>query len=411
MPPAGLEAPAAEAGFELPEWLREEGREVPTAVEGVAPAEVPDWLLEKKPPEEALAKPMESEGVLAGLPDLLPVVEERETAVVPLPRAAVPQVPDVEGAAIFREITAAQPEAAPAPQPRRSRIVETLVWALIFIVLIVAIALALMAVLSKVGALMGGAAFGEFFGSPLVIDPAPVNTLRAEVTKLPDNAVVVVSFDYSPATEAEMGPLAEVIVRDLLEHQVRIVAVSLRPEGAAMAQRLLDRFEGEYPSGQRTLNLGYLPGQTIGVRGLAFLSTAPLFQGEGRTMSDYPAWQDVDGLGDVSLIVDVADNPLAVRWWVEQVGPGTPANRPMIALVSAAADPTVRPYYNSLDPKAGQLRGLVSGVIGAAAYENRLQRPGRAVGGLAAQSVAHLSLVVVSLAGTLVGWVKRTRET
>jgi len=128
-------------------------------------------------------------------------------------------------------------------------------------------------------------------------------------------------------------------------------------------------------------------------------------------MSHYPAWQDVGGLDDVALIVDVADNPLAVRWWVEQLGPGTSANRSMVAAVSAAADPTVRPYYNSIDPKAGQLRGLISGITGAAAYENRRQQPGRAVGSLAAQSVVHLGLVVAGLGGTLVGWVNHTRET
>jgi hypothetical protein len=293
------------------------------------------------------------------------------------------------------------------PESRRRRIVETLAWVLIFITLIAAIALALLAVLDRVGGLMGGPAFREFFGSPLVIDPAPVNTFRAQVTKLPADAVVIVSFDFSPATEAEMGPLAEIILRDLLESQARVVAVSLRPEGAALAQRLLDRFEDEYPYGQRTLNLGYLPGQMAGVRSLAFLSSAPLFQNWARTMEDYPAWQDVGGLGDVALIVDVADNPLAVRWWVEQMGPGTLVDRPMVAAVSSAADPSVRPYYNQIDPKAGQLLGLVSGVTGAAAYENRLRQPGRAIESLAAQSVAHLGLVVLSLGGTVMGFKSR----
>jgi len=263
------------------------------------------------------------------------------------------------------------------------------------------------------GDLMQGAAFAEFFGAPVAgeeIPGSPINTLRSEIIKLPTDAVVVVSFDYSPSTEAEMDPLADVVVRDLLSRQARVVAVSLQPEGAAMAQRLLARFEGEYPSGQRTLNLGYLPGQSIGVRNLAFLSTATLFQVEGKSMDDYPAWQDVSGLGDVALVVDVADNPLAVRWWVEQAGPGTQANRPLIAAVSAAVDPTIRPYYNALNPRAGQLRGLISGVAGAAAYEKILQQPGRAMGSLAAQSVANLSLVVFSLGGTIVGLAHRTRE-
>jgi hypothetical protein len=442
MPPAELpeEAEIPEGEKEVvespppSEWLVAEesleGEEAAPAVEGAVPGEIPDWLREFEVEEEEAGEAreeelVESEGVLAGIPGLLPIAEEEpegeeEPAATLRSRLGVPVVPDVEGAKLFKEI-AAEPSVKPLreieekeeletglePESRRRRIVETLAWALIFITLIAAIALALLAVLGRVGDLLGGPAFQEFFGSPLVIDPAPVNTFRAQVTKLPPDAVVIVSFDYSPATEAEMGPLAEIILGDLLENQARVVAVSLRPEGPAMAQRLLDRFASEYPYGQRTLNLGYLPGQTAGVRSLAFLSSAPLFQNWAQRMEDYPAWQDVSGLGDVALIVDVADTPLAVRWWVEQMGPGTLVDRPMVAAVSSAADPTVRPYYNHIDPKAGQLLGLVSGVTGAAAYENRLRQPGRAVEGLAAQSVAHLGLVVLSLGGTVVGFMSQ----
>ncbi len=450
VPPAQPETtPAAETGLEFPDWLRQEeaaafpaapqppappaseeadlswltelapeGAEGPSAAEEAAPTEIPDWLRELEPEEKAPVEPRESEKVLAGMPGLLPITEEPKPPVAPSPRAAVPEVPDVEGARLFRDISAGRsaqvsPTEEEALHKPRRRILATLLYVVVFILLVTLIALALYLVMGRVGDLMKGTAFGEFFGTPVVIEESPaspINTLRAEIIKLPTDAVVVVSFDYSPATEAEMDPLADIVVRDLLSRQARVVAVSLRPEGAAMAQRLLARFETEYPSGQRTLNLGYLPGQTVGVRNLAFLSTTSLFQVERKSMSDYSAWQDVSGLGDVALIVDVADNPLAVRWWVEQAGPGTQANRPLIAAVSAAADPTVRPYYNALNPRAGQLRGLVSGVAGAAAYENRLQQPGRAMGSLAAQSVANLSMVVFSLGGTIVGLAHRTRE-
>jgi hypothetical protein len=399
--------------------------EVPSPAEEVAPGEVPDWLLELKPDEEEPLElreeeAVESEDVLAGIPGLLPMAEEEpegeKEPVAALPSGVgVPAVPDVEGAQLFREVvtepteTEERERAEAGPKTRRGRLVETLVWALIFIILIAGIALALVAVLGRVGNLLGGTAFGEFWGSPMVIDPAPVNTFRAQVTKLPPDAVVVVSIDYVPATEAEMEPLAQIILGDLLENQARVIAVSLRPEGAIMAQRLLERFEDEYPYGKRTINLGYLPGQTAGVRSLAFLSSTPLFQNWTQTMDDYPAWQDVEGLDDVALMVAVADSPLTVRWWVEQMGPGTLANRPMVAAVSAAADPSVRPYYNRVDPKSGQLLGLVSGVTDAAAYENRLGQPDRAVRSLAAQSVAHLGLVVVGLAGAVVGF--RTQAT
>ena len=401
--PSPEEAPAVE----------EEAR----ATEDTAPAEIPDWLLTLKPEDEKPTQRLEeeaveSEDVLADIPGLLPIVEEEEEPIAALrSRIGVPEVPDVEGAQLFKEVVSEHPEAGEmsleaeaAPATRGGRITETLAWALIFIILITVIAVVLLAVVNRVGDLMGGAVFRDFFGSPLVIDPAPVNTFRAQVTKLPPDAVVVVSFDYSPATEAEMGPLAEVIVYDLLENQARVIAVSLRPEGPMMAQRLFERFESEYPYGERVINLGYLSGQTAGVRSLAFLSSAPLFHDWTETLNDYEAWQDVSSLNDVALIVPVSDSMLPVRWWVEQMGPGTLADRPMVAAVSAAADPSVRPYYDNIDPKAGQLLGLVSGVTDAAAYENRLGQPARAVRSLAAQSVAHLGLVVIGLGGTVMGF-------
>jgi hypothetical protein len=424
----------------LPEWLAlsEEGEgevsppeevheleEAPPPEEVLAPADVPDWLLQLKPeeavPGEArLEEVSESEDVLAGIPGLLPIAEEEiETEGEPIAvlrsRLGVPQVADVEGAKLFGEIAAGAPqevakteEAKAEPETRRRRLVANLVWALVFILLILAIAVSLLAVLNRVGDLLGGPQFGEFFGSPRVIDPAPVNTFRAQLTKLPADAVVVVSFDYDPATEAEMGPLAQIIVKDLLDHQAKVVGVSLRPQGAGMAQAMFEQFADEYPYGQRTVNLGYLPGQTTGVRSLAFLSSAPWFQGGAETLQGSSAWQNVGGLGDVALVVVLADSPLPVRWWVEQLGPGTRSNRPMVAAVSKAADPSVRPYYNQSDPKSGQLLGLLSGISDAAAYEHWLDQPGRAVQSLAAQSVAHLGVVILSLGGTVVGFRTQT---
>ncbi|GAB4538519.1 MAG: hypothetical protein Kow0063_26400 [Anaerolineae bacterium] len=405
MPPAE-EAPLFEAA-------------VPAAEETL-PAEIPTWLLALKPEEAEPTEAGEEEEVLAGIPGLLPLAEEEpEGEEEPISalrsRIGVPTVPDVAGAELFKEVVSGRleepREAGPVTEGRRRGIVEALVWALVFIILIAGIALALLAVLDRVGDLLGNSAFPDFFGSPLVIDPAPVNTFRAQVTRLPPDSVVVVAFDYSPATEAEMEPLAQIIVQDLLDNQARVIGVSLRPEGALMAQRLFERFEDEYPYTERTINLGFLPGQTAGVRSLAFLGTTPLFQDWAHTLHDYLAWQDVSGLEDVALVVAVADSPLTIRWWVEQIGPGTWADRPMIAAVSAAADPSVRPYYNQIDPGSGQLLGLLSGVTDAAAYENRLGQPGPAVRGLAAQSIAHLGLIVIGLGGTVAGFrIQATRE-
>jgi hypothetical protein len=260
--------------------------------------------------------------------------------------------------------------------------------------------------------MLGGSAFHRFLESPAAMGlVTSVQNFRDRVTTLPPGAVVVMGTDYTPATGAEMEPIAQAILRDLLDHQARVVTVSLRPEGAAMAQRLLDRLNNDYPYGERTLNLGYLPGETTGVRSLALLRDLPVFSPQaiypthaGATLADSPAWRDVKGLDDVALVVEVADSAQPVRWWVEQASPTPLAERPMLAAVGASALPVVRPYYSPDMPGPGRLQGLISGVTAAATYEIFLGQPGRAVRSVAAQSVVHLGLVAVALAGTIAGF-------
>jgi hypothetical protein len=417
--------PSAE---KIPDWLREMATEptepeLPPAVEPspesppaiaeeLAPAEIPEWVARLKPEEEAVFEPREPEGAMEKLPEPMPFTDEpdvEDEAIEDLrAQLGIPEVPDVEGAALIREITSEQPDVPPDldQEPKRSRIFTTIAWVLIFMVLILGIIVSLLAVVERVENLLGGPAFHRFLETPSAAGlVASVQTFRDEIVTLPPDSVVLVCFDYSPATEAEMDPLAETVMRDLLNHQARVITVSLQPEGAMMAQRLLDRFESDYPYGQRTLNLGYLPGQTAGVRSLAFLPELALFRGTNETLDDYPAWQDVKGLDDVALVVEVADSARTVRWWVEQAPPSPLADRPMLAAVSASAAPTIRPYHN-----AGQLQGMISGVTAAAAYEIYLGQPARATRSLAAQSAAHVGLVVVALVGTFAGFTSHTAE-
>ena len=416
-----LELAAEPTEPELPPTVGEEkeltSASLPAIAEELAPAEIPEWVARLKPAEETVFAPREPKGVLETMPEAMPFTDEpdvEDEAMGDLrAQLGIPEVPDVEGAALAREITSEQPELPPAPDQdsQPSRIFSTIAWVLIFVVLILGIVVSLLAVVERVEDLLGGPAFRRFLETPSAAGlVASVQTFRDEIVTLPPDSVVLVCFDYSPATEAEMDPLAETVMRDLLNHQARVITVSLQPEGAIMAQRLLDRFESDYPYGQRTLNLGYLPGQTAGVRSLAFLPELALFQGTDETLDDYPAWQDVKGLDDVALVVEVADSARPVRWWVEQAPPSPLADRPMLAAVSASAAPTIRPYYNAVNPGAGQLQGLISGVTAAAAYEIYLGQPARATRSLAAQSAAHMGLVVVGLAGTFAGFASNTAE-
>jgi len=73
----------------------------------------------------------------------------------------------------------------------------------------------------------------------------------------------------------------------------------------------------------------------------------------------------VNSLADFSMIIVATENPDTARAWIEQVQPRL-GGKPMILLLSAQAEPMVRPYYEAA---SGQVQGLVSSLAASASYE------------------------------------------
>jgi len=77
----------------------------------------------------------------------------------------------------------------------------------------------------------------------------------------------------------------------------------------------------------------------------------------------------------------------------------------MVAGVSAQVDPAARPYYRS-----GQLKGLLSGLVGAAEYERLNQHPGVALSRMLPQAAGHLVIALLILFGNFAYLVERLGE-
>ncbi|MGC8878609.1 MAG: hypothetical protein ACP5R2_05245, partial [Anaerolineae bacterium] len=425
-PPAPQPTPPP-AEEEVPDWLRELAAEKPEAIaEPQAPAvpgipqpeaaELPEWISQLRPTETAAEMPP-AEPAAAPLEEAVPtggedVVETLRT------RLGVPQVSDVEGAEMFREIVSEPLETALTPVPEeveptpRRNAVTVIIWALVFAAILLGIAILSLALLARVQELLGETAFQRFLNTPAAAGlVASLEQFRKPVTAIHQGDVVLLSIEYTPATAAEMQPLASVILRDLLERRARVLTVSLQPEGAPLAQRLLDEANDTYPYGQYTLNLGYLPGEAIGVRSLAYLRNRQVYASPGdacQFLGECPGWHDIRGIEDVALFITVADSAESTRWWIEQLPVLSSGETPMLAAVSAAALPTVRPYLTSAAAARSRLTGLIGGAIATAAYEVYAGKPGRALSMVAAQSAAHLGLVAVALAGIFAGIRTRT---
>jgi hypothetical protein len=217
-------------------------------------------------------------------------------------------------------------------------------------------------------------------------------------------AVALVSFDYSPATQGEMQPLADAVIGRLRGQGMRLIFISLEPEGATLAQQTLERLlaERDETYGTNLVNLGYLPGQVVAVRALAGgRSLANLV--DPNTGQPFAAnWNDVENLAQVDMVVTLADSPTSSRWWIEQLATAVEpvrGERFILAATSAMAQPYLQPYRSS-----EQLDGLVAGINGAAAIEASRKTFGPARQMLDSQSIAHLLIIILIAAGTMVGW-------
>jgi hypothetical protein len=186
------------------------------------------------------------------------------------------------------------------------------------------------------------------------------------------------AFDYDATQSPEMDAQASVLLRHLSARQASVVVLSLYPSGPAVAQAVINQ---TLPVTDRVRieNHGYVPGQDVGV---ALISTKAY-----------------------SMVIELAASPDTVRWWVEQMAanPGAP---PLLAGVSAAAEPMSQPYYSGK-----RVVGMLAGVPDATAYWLELQNKKVAqeknslahmLAPLASISVANLTLAALMVLGGLI---------
>jgi hypothetical protein len=383
-------------------------------VEGLEQTALPSWLEAMRPVEvgEAQVPPetdtyQESVGLLAGMRGIL-----RAEPAVAIPRKSTIQAHQLEVseihtnqaellARLLAEEAVARPEAKP-----RARLVLPLERWLIFALMLVAL-------------LLPFALGPGLFPAPSKIGQdtqAAYNVIQT----LPGGKPVLVAFDYDPAQSGELNPAATALVAHLMHRGVPVVGVSTRLAGAAVGDDLLrttaaalQTSQGvSYTYGTHYLNLGYIPGGPVGLLQFA-AEPRTLFQRDFAGSSAVwttPVMTPVSKLSDFGLIVLITATPDSARAWVEQTRSYAQGVK-MLAVVSAGADPLVRPYYEADPP---QFAGMVSGLRGAAQYETQAGLPGAASehwdmfgSGLLAAAVI---LAVGNVANAAIGLLRRRKK-
>jgi hypothetical protein len=258
-------------------------------------------------------------------------------------------------------------------------------------------------------------ALGIAFLLPASLDNASVQRwsgiaeTHAALQNLWNGADVLLLWAYDPATAGELDRAAMPVLRHLRQRGAQLSAVTLLPGGVATAQRVYRNLQTTSADATTsdtnsaapvrpdatTLDVTFLAGGsnalpllaavTCARQATSCLAPAPsasvrrlLASGIACAQTSFPTPFTVENSGQAStqqevigqtpshclydLALVIAAQAEDVQQWLELVQPIN--HLPTIAIVSAAADPFLRPY---LDTR--QLSGLVSGYDGGIAYQ------------------------------------------
>ncbi len=332
------------------------------SADSISSAALPSWVQAMRPVESSFSQTpaqgigtdqtLETHGPLSGLQGVLPSMPFTPTS---KPKAYSIKVQASQEqqtqAALLEHIVEMETKPEPISSVPAITSAHGLRWAITILLLLI-----------TASSLYAGTGMPTF-AWPLGESRELTSAMQA-VKKVPENAPVLVIFDYDPATVGEMEAVAAPLLDYMiLQHHPRLTFVSTSPTGAALAERFISGplVEQKYQSGIQYVNLGYLPGGLVGIRAFAQAPRAMM----PLSMDLNPAWQsaplqDVQSLSNFAMILLITDSAETGRNWVEQAG----GKAPFVVASSAQAGPMLMPYVQS-----GQINGLVNGLNSGAVIE------------------------------------------
>ncbi|MDD3807015.1 MAG: hypothetical protein PHE86_03130 [Candidatus Marinimicrobia bacterium] len=255
--------------------------------------------------------------------------------------------------------------------------------------------------------------FPLLFPLNLPVEPTDLTQETFEaINNLPDDATVLISFEYGPSSKPEIHPMAVSVLQHCFSRGYKVIVMCLWPDGLFMAREALDevlsneRFEN-LVYGVDYVNLGYRPGNEAVIKGITKSFAANFTVDSKQTnISEIPLMNNIRTVSDVDFIFSLsAGYPGAIEWVLY-------ASDPLQIPVSSG---NASIQVNQLLPyvKSGQMRGAIAGMPGAAEYEALMveyghwDTRGEASKAMDAQSIAHFVIVLFIILGNIAYYTKR----
>ena len=254
--------------------------------------------------------------------------------------------------------------------------------------------------------------YPEFFTLPIKAS-SHSKRVFAEIDSLDQDSKVLVSFEYGPSTKPEIHPSAIALLNHLFSKNIKVYAVALWPDGNFMATEAFSVVAEKYGKqyGIDYVNLGFKPGGEAVVKGLASdIRTMYTVDLLGNELDEIKVMEDVKNLLDFDFIFSLSAGYPGSKEWVQFAC--DPLGIPMSTGCTSIQVTDIIPYVEN-----DQIKGILSGMPGAAEYEQLVRNalnsrgidiePGKASINMAAQSMAHIVIVILIILGNITYYLTR----
>ena len=251
----------------------------------------------------------------------------------------------------------------------------------------------------------------------LPIRPTPESQIVFdEINKLNAGDKMLLSFEYSPSTKPEIHPMAIAILKHLYAKNIQVYGFALWPDGNFMSTEAFSEVSDDYDKkyGVDYVNLGYKPGGEAVIKGIASdIRTLYTVDLQGTSINDIPMMKDVVNIKDFDFVFSLSAGYPGSKEWVQYAC--DPNNIPLSTGCTSIQVTDIMPYVEN-----DQIRGILAGMPGAAEYESLVEaelqkmeiagKPGEASGMMAAQSIAHVVIVLFIIFGNISYFITRKKN-
>jgi hypothetical protein len=228
-----------------------------------------------------------------------------------------------------------------------------------------------------------------------------------QLQRLPDNAVVLIAFDYEAGFSGEVNIAITNVLTQLMKKSAYLTIVATKPSGPALAESIIQNsgstLTGNVGKYSNYANLGYIPGGTIGLLGLAKSPRNILpYALDGSNVWAGAPLDAITSIKNFAAVIVITNDADTARIWIEQVGSQLhEAATPLLFITSAQAEPLIRPYYEATPT---QVQGMLAGLTGGIAYARTLgnyQQNGIWDAYSAGITISILIILIGSIAGVV----------